>query len=144
MSDTGGELGAAWGQATSAWWALMAGSWTAVGAVVRAIIEASYDEADITRVNEVEFDVTGGVDVPDLACGGLTRIGPGPVPTTIQAARGTILAVQQAVGAGGPPRAKLRVDPAGAVTGDYVATIRDTSTLPHRDVGRVVVFVLPF
>jgi hypothetical protein len=137
MSDPSAALLSAWGQATSAWWQLMAGSWAAADAVLRAIIEASYDEADITRVNEVEFDVPAGVAVTKLKCGDLTRIGPAPVPQPIKG--GTIK--KAAAAAGATPRATLVVKPVGAVTGDYVAPILDTSVDPPREVGRVVVFV---
>ena len=144
MSDASAALTAAWGQATSAWWSLMAGSWTAVDAVVRAILEASYQEADIIRVNEVEFDQPGSVpDVAHLGCGELVQIGAGQVPPKIDGAKGTIEAVKGPTGAAlAPPKAKLKVKPAGAATGDYVAPILDTRTNPPTVVERVVVFVL--
>ena len=145
MSDPAPELLAAWGEATRAWWALMAGSWTAADAVVRALLEASYQEASISRVNEVDFDHPAATAVGQLTCTSLTRIGPGPNPTTIQPAKGAIGVARQgpAGAAPGTARATLTVSPAGAAAGDYVATIRDTGTTPHRDIGRVVVFVLP-
>jgi hypothetical protein len=141
VSDASAALGAAWGQATSAWWALMAGSWTAVDAVVRAILETSYEEADITRVNEVEFDVPAGVDATKLKCEDLIRIAPGPPQQPFKGGNGTITPVPSAAGAAAT-RATLVLKPVGAVTGDYVALLVNKAVTPHQEVGRVVVFVL--
>jgi hypothetical protein len=145
VSDPAAALLASWGQATSAWWSLMAGSWTAADALVRAILESSYEEASISRVNTVQFDLPAGVDMGHLDCGQLTRVGPGPPPKTISGAQGTVEVVSAAAAsAAGTPRVTLTVKPAGAATGDYVAPIRDTSTNPPTVVGRVVVFVIAF